>query len=121
MRSYCTMRYLICPIWRERFSTHRFGPEEWEIGSFGATLQLQIPCASSSCSVGPRMSAPSSPAAAASPWSRDARSEPLPTEIFTVEPQGPELDAAGLGVAIALEALMQDWHGPWVEKRAGGR
>ena len=68
------------------------------------------------------MSAPSSPAAAAaSPWSRDAWSEPLPTEIFTVEPQGPELDAAGLGVAIALEALMQDWHGPWVEKRAGGR
>ena len=67
------------------------------------------------------MSAPSSPAAGASPWSRDARSEPLPTEIFTVEPQGPELDAAGLGVAIALEALMQDWHGPWVEKRAGGR
>ena len=67
-----------------------------------------------------RMSAPSSPAAA-SPWSRDAWSEPLPTEIFTVEPQGPELDAAGLGVAIALEALMQDWHGPWVEKRAGGR
>ena len=49
------------------------------------------------------------------------RSAPLPTEIFTVEPQGPELDAAGLGVAIALEALMQDWHGPWVEKRAGGR
>lgn len=68
------------------------------------------------------MSAPSSPAAAAaSPWSRDAWSEPLPTEIFTVEPQGPELDAAGLGVAIALEALLQDWHGPWVEKRAGGR
>ena len=67
------------------------------------------------------MSAPSSPAAAASPWSRDAWSEPLPTEIFTVEPQGPELDAAGLGVAIALEALMQDWQGPWVEKRARGR
>ena len=65
------------------------------------------------------MSLPASPVA--SPWSRDAWSEPLPTEIFTVEPQGPELDAAGLGVAIALEALMQDWHGPWVEKRAGGR
>ena len=65
------------------------------------------------------MSVPASPAA--SPWSRDAWSAPLPTEIFTVEPQGPELDAAGLGVAIALEALVQDWHGPWVEKRAGGR
>ena len=40
-------------------------------------------------------------------------------DLYTMRVHVGPLD--GLGVAIALEALMQDWQGPWGEKRAGGR
>ena len=43
---------------------------------------------------------------------RQARSAPLPKEVFTVSSQGPLLDAAGLGVACALMALMRGWELP---------
>lgn len=43
---------------------------------------------------------------------RDAWSCTLPNEIFEVGCQGPEEDAAGLGVAIALGKLISEWYEP---------
>eukprot|EP00964_Phaeocystis_antarctica_P128020 scaffold91746_cov59-Phaeocystis_antarctica.AAC.1 len=43
---------------------------------------------------------------------RCAWSCPLSNEIFQVEPQGPEEEVAGLGVAIALGKLLSEWSDP---------
>ena len=43
---------------------------------------------------------------------RYAWSCPLSNEIFQVEPQGPEEEVAGLGVAIALGKLLSEWSDP---------
>ena len=43
---------------------------------------------------------------------RCAWSCPLSSERFEVEPQGPEAEVAGLGVAVALRKLLSNWTDP---------
>ena len=43
---------------------------------------------------------------------RCAWSCPLSSERFEVEPQGPEAEVAGLGVAVALRKLLSSWTDP---------